>query len=124
MALKEYVGAVVLEVDGREYEVIDLSVDHQTGRKVVKTMNRTGRALGFHQGVATYELSVTAAIPKDDPLAWEDVEGAKITIYPLGDVTSRESYLDCAVISAGTKYSVDNEARIDLKILALDHVRE
>lgn len=124
MAIKEYVGAVVLEVDGREYEVVDLSVDHQTGRKVVKTMNRTGRALGFHQGVASYELSITAAIPKDDALEWDEVEGAKISISPLGGDGQRESYTDCVVISAGTKYSVDNEARIDLKLLALDHVKE
>ncbi|MGD9610771.1 MAG: phage tail protein [Desulfovibrionaceae bacterium] len=124
MAIKEYVGAVVLEVDGREYEIIDLNVDHDTGRKVVKTMNRTGRALGYHQGVASYELSITAAIPKDDPLDWDAVEGAKLTIYPLGADGQRESYTDCVVISAGTKYSVDNEARIDLKLLALDHVTE
>jgi hypothetical protein len=122
--MKEYVGAVVLEVDGQEYEVIDLNVDHQTGKKVVKTMNRTGRALGFHQGVATYELSVTAAIPVTDAMDWAAVEGAKITTYPLGQEGLRESYLGCAVISAGIKYSVDNEARIDLKLLALDHVKE
>ena len=51
MALKEYVGAIVLEVDGQEYEVIDLNVDHQSGKKLVKTMNRTGRALGFRLGL-------------------------------------------------------------------------
>ena len=124
MALKEYVGAVVLEVDGREYEVIDLNVDHQTGRKVVKTMNRTGRALGFHQGVATWELSVTAAIPKDDALDWSGVEGAKLTSYPVTDGGKRVTYQDCAVVSTSDKYTVDNEARIDAKLLSLNKVEE
>ncbi len=124
MAIKEYVGSIVLEVDGREYEIVDLGVDHDTGRKLVKTMNRKGKALGYHKGVATYELSITAAMPKDDPLDWNAVEGAKLTVYPLGDDQQRESYTDCFTISAGTKYTVDNEARIDLKIGALDHITE
>lgn len=124
MALKEYVGSVVMEIDGKEYEVVDLSVDHQTGKKIVKTMNRTGRALGFHRGVETFELSVTAAIPKDDAKDWNGLEGGKITVYPLGEGGQRESYTDCVVASAGTKYSVENEARIDLKILALGHTEE
>ncbi|GFK94422.1 hypothetical protein NNJEOMEG_02267 [Fundidesulfovibrio magnetotacticus] len=124
MALKEYVGAIVLEVDGAEYEVIDLNVEHDTGKKLVKTMNKTGRALGFHKGVETFELSVTAAIPKDDPKDWEAVEGAKLTIYPASDGGQRESYSDCVCISAGRKYSVENEARVDLKFLALGHTKE
>ena len=123
MALKEYVGSVVMEIDGKEYEVVDLSVDHQTGKKIVKTMNRKGRALGFHRGVETFELSATVAIPKEDKMDWNGLEGGKITIEPLGG-GQRESYTDCVVASAGTKYSVENEARIDLKILALGHTEE
>lgn len=124
MALKEYVGSIVLEVDGKEYEVVDLSVDHQTGKKLVKTMNKSGRALGFHRGVETWELSATVAIPKTDAMDWEAMEGAKITIYPTGEEGQRESYADCVCESAGRKYSVENEARIDLKIMALNHTKE
>jgi len=122
--MKEYVGAIVLEVDGQEYEVVDLNTDNQMGRKVVKTMNRTGRALGYTQGVRTYELSVTCAIPLDDAMDWEEMVGAKITIHPLDNDGIRESYLDCFTISAGDKYSVDNEARVDLKVGALNHIKE
>ncbi|EFL52027.1 conserved hypothetical protein [Solidesulfovibrio fructosivorans JJ]] len=124
MALKEYLGAVVLEIDGREYEVIEFDEQHDAGRKVVKTMNRTGRALGYHQGVKTWELTVTTAVPKDDALDWSSVEGAKLTIYPVTDGGKRESYQDCAVISVGGKYTVDNEARLDIKLLALNKVEE
>lgn len=124
MALKEYLGAVILEIDGQEYEVVDFGEQHETGRKVVKTMNRTGRAMGYHQGVKTWELSITAAIPKDDALDWSTVEGAKLTIYPVTEGGQRESYHDCAVVSVGGKYNVDNEARIDVKLLALNKVGE
>ncbi|MER2953249.1 phage tail protein, partial [Morganella morganii] len=40
--LEEYAGAIVLEIDGREVEVTDMDVQEVTGRKLVKTMNKTG----------------------------------------------------------------------------------
>lgn len=124
MALKEYLGAVVFEVDGREYEIIDLSINHDTGKKLVKTMNRKGRALGFCQGIQTWEISMTAAIPKDDPMDFDSIEGAKLTIYPLNEGGKRESYLDCISQKDSRKYSADNEARVDFTILALDKIEE
>ena len=50
MALEEYAGQVILEVDGQEIEVTSFNVSENTGRKPVKTMNRTGRAKGFARG--------------------------------------------------------------------------
>lgn len=123
MSLEEYAGSIVMEVDGKEVEVIDLNVSSKTGRKLVKTMNKTGRAKGFSKGIAEYELSVTVAIPLSDELAWADIEGAKITIYPLGG-GKRTSYLDCFTTDVGSKYSVDNEARRDLKMNSLREVSE
>ncbi len=41
MALEEYVGSIVLYVDGQEIEVTDIRPQTNTGRKLVKTMNRT-----------------------------------------------------------------------------------
>lgn len=63
MALEEYVGSIVLEIDSQEIEITDLDVQEVTGRKLVKTMNKTGKAKGFSRGIATYELSVSAVIP-------------------------------------------------------------
>lgn len=40
MALQEYLGLVVMEVNGLEVEIETLSVTLKTGRKVVKTMNK------------------------------------------------------------------------------------
>lgn len=124
MALQEYAGAIVLEVDGTEVEVIDLNVNTQTGRKLVKTMNKTGRAKGFAKGIAEYDLDVTVAIPLTGDIDWAAIEGAKLTIYPISPGGKRESYLDCFTTQVGEKYSVDNEARRDLKIQALRNVKE
>ncbi|PTU71484.1 phage tail protein [Chromobacterium haemolyticum] len=124
MALQEYAGAIVLEVDGKEVEVIDISISTKTGRKLVKTMNKTGRAKGFAKGIAEYDLSVTVAIPLSGELDWEAIEGAKLTIYPNSAGGKRESYLDCFTTETGDKYSVDNEARRDLKLQSLRHVKE
>lgn len=123
MALKEYVGAVALEIDGQDYEVIEFSVKHNTGRKLVKTMNRTGRAAGVCKGIETFELSLSAAIPVDDDPDWVGVEGAKLTVESVGG-GSRESYLDCVVTEQGKKYTVDNEARVDVTMIALRRVKE
>ena len=124
MALEEYAGAIVLEVDSQEVEVIDLNVTTKTGRKLVKTMNRTGNAKGFAKGISEYDLSLTAVIPLMGDLDWDKIEGAKLTIYPLDPSGKRVSYLDCFATETGEKYSVDNEARRDVKLQALNKVEE
>ncbi|KNC89705.1 hypothetical protein [Trabulsiella odontotermitis] len=122
MALEEYVGSIVMEVDSQEIEITDFSVQIVTGRKLVKTMNRTGRARGFAQGIATYELSVTAVVPDANVPDWEGMEGVKISIYPLDNSAKRTSYLDCFTTEVGEQYTVDNEAKIDIKLNALNKV--
>lgn len=122
--LEEYAGAIVLEVNGQEVEVIDLSVTGKTGRKLVKTMNKTGRAKGFAKGIAEYDLAATVAIPLSGDLDWDGIEGEKLTIYPLSPGGKRTSYLDCFSTEVGEKYSVDNEARRDIKLQALRKVEE
>lgn len=124
MALEEYAGAIVLEVDGKDVEVIDLNVTTKTGRKLVKTMNKTGRARGFAKGIAEYDLSVTVVIPISGDIAWEDIEGAKLTVYPATEGGRRESYIDCFTLEVGEKYSVDNEGRRDIKMAALRKTKE
>ncbi|WP_124538133.1 phage tail protein, partial [Morganella morganii] len=121
--LEEYAGAIVLEIDGREVEVTDMDVQEVTGRKLVKTMNKTGRAKGFMRGIATYELSISVVIPLNGDMDWGAIEGSKLTQYPLsGSGGKRISYLDCFVTEVGEKYSTDNEAKRDLKLNALRKV--
>lgn len=124
MALEEFAGAIVLEVDGKEVEVVNLSATTQTGRKLVKTMNRTGKPRGFAKGVMNFDLNITVVIPLSGDLDWLAIEGAKITIFPASEGGKRTTYRDCIVIEKSEKYSVDNEARRDLKIAAMDEVFE
>ncbi len=124
MALQEYLGAIVMEIDGREVEVESLDVNFKTGRKLVKTMNKTGRAKGFAKGIGEYDLKVTAVIPVSGDVDWAAIEGAKITIYPITTGGQRVSYLDCFTVDVGKKYTVDNEAKQDLSMMALREVKE
>ena len=84
MAIQEYVGAVVLEVDGKEIECVSVSNDSNTGYMPVKTMRRKRTISGYCMGIVTHELSVTVPIPVDgDPLDWWNIFDAKLTIYPV-----------------------------------------
>jgi hypothetical protein len=124
MALEEFVGAVSMEVDGREIEVSKVSVKTTTGRRPVKTMNRAKRIKGFSRGITTHDLTVSAVIPKNgSPVDWENIEGAKITIQSV-EGGKRTSYLDCFTIEVGESYQVEGEAMIDLSMAAVRKVTE
>ncbi|MCQ9121200.1 phage tail protein [Rodentibacter pneumotropicus] len=123
--MEKYAGSAVLEVDGIEIEITDLNITKQTGRKLVKTMNSEGRARGFAQGIATWEIALTAALPIDgSEIDWVAIRDAKITIYPLNQEDKRTSYLGCFTTQVGEKYTVDNEAVIDIQMNALKEVKE
>lgn len=124
MALEEYLGAVVLEVDGTEYEVESVDVDHKTGRSLVKTMNRRRKPSGYSNGVEEWTLKISAPIPKEGGPDWENIVGAKLTIYPTSDGGERESFLDCVSLDDAYKYSVDGVAKVDVTLVAMDRIVE
>jgi hypothetical protein len=124
MALEEYLGAIVMEVDGQEVEIESLDVTTKTGRKLVKTMNKTGRAKGFAKGIAEIDLKITAVIPSTGDIDWGSIQGATITVYPLAEGGKRTTYQDCFTIDVGEKYTVDSEAKRDLTMAALREVKE
>lgn len=120
-----YVGTVIMEVNGRDVEIISIKPQTTTGRKPVKTMNRNGRVNGYCDGVTEHKLSVTAAIPIEGPdVDWDNITKAKITIYPINQDDKRTSYLDCFTEETGEQYEVDNEARIDIEMIALHKIKE
>jgi hypothetical protein len=123
MALKEYQGVIVMEVDGQEVDIESLDVTEKLGRKVVKTMNKTGRANGFTKGISDIELKVAAVIPMTGDLDWANIVGAKITIYPVGG-GQRTSYLDCFTTDVGQQYKTDGEAKQNLTMVATRKVQE
>lgn len=125
MAIQEYAGAIVLTLDGNEFECTQATMTNNTGRKLVKTMNRTGRAKGFMQGIRTYDIAVTVVIPLGSTdVDWDNLTDAKLTYYPLDDTGNRVTYQDCFSIEYGDKYTVDNEAVRDVKLSALNRVTE
>ncbi|MBJ9752728.1 MULTISPECIES: phage tail protein [Burkholderia cepacia complex] len=125
MALEEYVGAIVLEVDGKEAEVVSVSPTSKTGKKPVATMNRTGRVKGFARGIESHEMKVTVVIPlSGDEIDWWNMEGGKLTIFPVSPGGKRVSYQDCVTIDMGDQYTADNEARRDLSIFSTRRVEE
>ena len=94
MALEEYVGAVVVEINGREIEAFSCSPSANTGRKPVKTMNRSQRIAGYVEGV-----------------------------YPVKG-NRRTAYTGCVVTEVGDQYETENEAKRDVKMFAQDKKEE
>lgn len=120
-----YAGAVIMEVNGRDIEIISIKPQTTTGRKPVKTMNRQGRVMGYADGVTEHKLSLTAAIPIDGTeIDWANITKAKITIYPINKEERRVSYLDCFTTECSEQYEADNEAKIDIEMIALHKVWE
>lgn len=112
----EFVSEIKLYVDSQEIDVLDLASTTKTGRKMVKTMKRNG----VGKGRPEYNLQITVAIPVDaDEPDWDAMTGAKITIFPEGG-GKKTSYLGCFSVEVGEKYSLDNEARRDIQVQALD----
>jgi len=124
MALREFVGSISLEVDGREIDVASVSPRENTGRRPVKTMNKLRTIAGFSRGIQTFDLRVTAVVPIDgDSVDWTNIEGAKLTVDP-GDGGKRTSYLDCFSTEVGEEYQAEGEARRDVQLVAVRKVIE
>lgn len=120
-----YAGTVIMEVNGRDIEIVSIKPQTTTGRKPVKTMNRNGRVNGYCDGVTEHKLSVTAAIPLDGrAVDWDNITKAKITIYPINQDDKRTSYLDCFTEETSEQYETDGEARIDIEMVALHKITE
>ena len=120
-----YAGAIIMEVNGRDIEVVSLKPQTTTGRKPVKTMNRQGRVMGYADGVTEHKLSLTAAIPIDGTeIDWDNITRAKITIYLINKEERRVSYLDCFTTECSEQYEADNEAKIDIEMIALHKIWE
>ena len=121
----EYVGSVTLYVDGREIECTKIDVKDSTGRKQVKTMNRTYRVKGFTRGVGEYSVTGSAVIPTDGTaIDWGGISDAKITLVPDVAGAKSESYLGFCTTEVGASYTVDNEAVIDITGFAIRRVIE
>ncbi len=121
---KEFAGAMILEVDGREIEVVSIDPTEVTGKRPVKVMNRSRLIGGFSRGIQTYALRIAAAVPLDQEINWADIEGATLTVYPASPGGQRTTYLDCYTEEVGHSYTVENEARQNITMFAVKKVSE
>ena len=124
MALKEYLGAIILEIDGKEYEIESCKPDHNSGRTMVKTMNRTGRPSGYAEGVHEWTLQITAPIPVNDALDWDTIKGAKLTIFPVTQNGKRTTYQDCVSLKDSEEYGTQGEAKVSVTLAAANRIKE
>jgi hypothetical protein len=118
MAL-EYDGEIVVEINGQEVDVVSFDETVTTGRKPVKTMNRTGRPKGSVTGIKTVEMKITAPSPSTGGFDWENMKDALIVTYPVGNPAKRTSYIDSNVTSVGSKYQLEGEAVRDISLYCL-----
>lgn len=121
MAL-DYDGEVVVEINGKEVDVISFDDTVKTGRKPVKTMNRTGRAKGSVNGIKTVEMKITAPAPATDEFDWENMRDAQIVIYPVANPTKRTTYADSNVSGIGSRYQLEGEAVRDISLYCLRRI--
>lgn len=124
MALEEYVGAVSIEINGREYEAISINTDVKGNKKLVKTMNRKRRAKGFAKIIPEFSLQTEIPIPANgNEPDWLEIDDAKITITPV-DGGKRETYQGCFVTDMSEKYTVDGEAVRNITWSAVNRIME
>lgn len=126
-----YVGAVVLEVDGVEFEAMDFQYNHNTGRRPLKTMNSTGRLKGYAKGVAEYNLNFTVPVLIEDgdsgdamAMEWKKINKGKLTYWPLERPNSRRTLQDMFVMEANFSTSAEGEGTIAIVAAALGEISE
>lgn len=119
-----YVGMIVLEINGTDYEVTSVEPTLKTGRKIVKTMNRTGKPTGTAKGIEEHDLKIAVPIPKKGEPDWRALIDAKLTIYPQDGGGERQTWAGCSLVEMGSKYQVEGEATRDLTIAALNYYTE
>lgn len=115
----DYDGEVVVEINGVETDVISFDDTVSTGRKPVKTMNRTGRAKGSVNGIQTVTMKITAPAPAVGEYSWANMRDALIVTYPVGNPAKRTSYFSSNVDSVGARYQLEGEAVRDVSLYCL-----
>lgn len=118
----EYDGECAVEIDGKEVDVISIDYTIHTGRKPVRTMNRTARPKGSVSGAKSFDLKITAPAPATGEYPWSRMKDAQIVIYPVGNPTKRTTLRGCNVTDNGARYQLDGEMVRDITGYCLDLV--
>lgn len=118
----EYDGEIVCEINGIEVDIVSFDDTVKTGRKPVKTMNRTGRPKGSVTGIESIEMKLTAPAPATGEFNWRAMKDARIVIYPVTNPSKRTTFFDSNVDTVGSKYQLEGEVVRDISLYALRKV--
>lgn len=118
----EYDGEVVVEINGKEVDVVSFDDTVTTGRKPVRTMNRTGRPKGSVNGTESVEMKITAPAPATGEFNWRTMKDAQIVIYPVANPAKRTTFIDSNVTSLGSRYQLEGEMVRDVSLYCLRKV--
>jgi hypothetical protein len=121
MAL-EYDGEIVVLINSQEVDVVSFDDTVTTGRKMVKTMNKTGRARGSVNGAESIDMKITAPAPATGEFNWRTMRDAQIVHHPVGNPAKRTTYEDCNVTSVGSRYQLEGEMVRDVSLYCLRKV--
>jgi hypothetical protein len=120
---EELVGAIVLVVNGDDVDCASVNVSNAAGRKLVSTMNRSGRANKSAKTTKSTTLSVEVYVPEEGDLDWASISDATLTVESF-DGQKRTTYTGCGVTTVGEKYTDGSEAMRSLEIFAKDVIEE
>lgn len=119
---EEVMGAIVLIVDGTEYDCTSCNHEETTGVRPVPTMNRKLRTKYVAKGARAWSLSIETVVPLSGQIDWSKVEDARISIEdPDGNV--RTTFLDCYPQTIGQSTS-DSTTTRSISLFALDKIDE
>ncbi|MBK0062383.1 MULTISPECIES: hypothetical protein [unclassified Acinetobacter] len=119
----EFVGTIVLYVNGDEIDCASVNPTEQAGRKLVSTMNSKGRANKSARTTKSGAIQIEAYIPEEGALDWASISGATLVIESL-DGSYRETYSGVGVITVGKKYQNESEATQSLDCFYKSYVIE
>ncbi len=123
MADEEIVGSIVLSVNGRDVDCASFSPKHEAGRKLVPSMNRTGRARLSTKTTKSTMMSVEVFIFENDDIDWGSIGDGTITIEAY-EGSKRETYTGCGVTNVSEQYGDGSEAKRSLEMFAKDVIKE
>lgn len=119
----QLVGAIVLYVNGREFDCNSVSPKIMAGRKPVPSMNKEGRVRKKTKTIKSIGLSLEVFVDEIDDFDWESVEDARVVVESI-DGGKRTTYIDCSVTDVSESYKIDGEATRSLEMFALNKIEE
>lgn len=122
--MAENVGPVTISLNGQVIaQCKSVRTDVNTGRRVQKGMNPTGRPDGFTQGTPKYTLDVDVYIRKiGGAVDWDNLQNAVLTICPRGISGKMIIYTEVICLSYSEAYGEEEEAVRAVKLEALNRI--